>query len=349
MTISSKKFEIFSGTGGVGKTTLATARAIELAQAGSRVLLITIDPAKRLRELLGLSLEQSGDVVAVKDPLGLGEDLNLHVELMNPTKTFARIAAKNNCEEILDNRILSILTKPYGGLNEILAIVELNMQFQTGKFDTIVLDTPPGSHFLDFLDSIERIKVFFDQSFIEIFQYLGKKVEISPVNFGKKIFNKFISAGVKKLLDYLKKVTGETFVEEFIDAIIAIYKTKSTFLAALNLQETLKNTSHSNWYLVTSVEQNKLREALELKGHAKGLITEKSFIVLNKCIESNLKTWEPEKEKLKLLKQSLFKRERTLKESLGTQFEKVLEFPEVFSLSPLDHIKGLTQNWSTIS
>lgn len=349
MSIESKRFEIFSGTGGVGKTTLATSRAIELARNNKKVLLITIDPAKRLRELLGLSLEQSGEVVRVKDPLAEGDDLELDVELMNPEKTFSRIAKINGCEEILNNRILNVLTRPYGGLNEILAIVELNLQFETKKYDTIVLDTPPGSHFLDFLDSIERIKVFFDQSFIEIFQYLGKKVDTSSLNFGKKILNKFVSTGVKKLLSYLQKVTGATFVDEFIDAIIAIYKTKSTFISALDLQETLKNKEFSNWYLVTSVEQNKLREALELKDHAKGLITEDSFIVLNKCIEADLNKWSPEEEKLIKLKQSLFNRERKLKDNLANKFQKVLEFPEVISLSPFDHIKGLTLNWKSLS
>lgn len=349
MGLVAKDFEIFSGTGGVGKTTLATSRAIEIAKSNKSVLLITIDPAKRLRELLNLKIEQAGEVIHVADPFNTQENIPLYVELMSPTNTFKRIAQESNCEEVLTNRILKVLTKPYGGLNEILAIVELSMQYKSGKYDVIVLDTPPGSHFLDFLDSVDRIKMFFDQSFIDIFNHLGKKIDSSNLGFGKKMMNIVVSSGVKKLLSYLNKVTGAKFIDDFIDAIVAIYKTKSSFLNALSLQQTLKDTKYSNWYLVTSVEQNKLQEALDLKAHARGLITEKSFIVLNKCIEKDLNNWTPEPEsRNEQLKTSLVQRESTLKKSLENHFEKVLEFPEIFSLSPLEHVKELTQVWKEI-
>jgi anion-transporting ArsA/GET3 family ATPase len=346
--IPAKQFEIFSGTGGVGKTTLATSRAIHLARNGSKVLLITIDPAKRLKELLGIKDEDAGKTVTLTDPLKTGEEFTLDAQLMSPDVTIQRIASRSDTPDIATNRIMKILSKPYGGLNEILAIVELQMNYETQKYDCIVLDTPPGAHFLDFLESVDKISAFFDQSFIDIFNYLGKKVDTGAMGTGKKLMTMMVSTGVKKLLSYLEKVTGGGFVEDFMDAVAAIYGSKDSFLGALQLQQQLKSHEKANWYLVTSVDQNKVKEALELQAHAVDLLDKDTYVILNKCLQEKLTDWSPkeEDELAKRLKASFTHKEEELKKYMQSKFNHVLEFSEILKLSPLEHVKELSTQWN---
>lgn len=343
MTLSTKSFEIFCGTGGVGKTTLATARALSLAQSGLRVLLVTIDPAKRLKDLLGLSDTSIGEITEVEM-----EGTKLHALLMSPEKTIVRMSQKFHTPDLANNRIVQILSKPYGGMNEILSMVEVQMQFDTGNYDVVVLDTPPGAHFLDFLESLGKIRSFFDQNFIEIFSYLGQKTaKAGKKVFGFGIINRFISSGVRKLLGYLESVTGGQFIDDFIEAVQIIYQSKDAFLKGLSLQDRLKSRSECNWFLVTSVEQGKAEEAIELKSHATHFIHQDHYLVLNKCLEKELSGWEPTDEKLAKIKDSLESKEVNLKKQLRDVFPVVLEFPEIISLSPAEHIKHLTEKWKS--
>lgn len=340
--LRAKSFEIFCGTGGVGKTTLATARALGLAREGKKVLLITIDPAKRLKDLLGLQDSDVGEVVSVEM-----EESKLGALLMSPEKTIRRMADKYQTPDLASNRIVQILSKPYGGMNEILSMVEVQMQFDSGKFDVVVLDTPPGAHFLDFLESLQKIRSFFDQNFVEIFSYLGQK----SAKAGKKVFggviNRFISSGVRKLLGYLQKVTGAQFIDDFIQAIQIIYQSREAFIKGLALQDKLKSPDECNWFLVTSVEQGKAEEAIEMRAHATHFIHEDHFLVLNKCLEEELSNWDPENAKLSRIKSSLEEKEKHLKDQLKKVFPAVLEFPEIISLSPADHIRNLTHKWKS--
>lgn len=343
MSLTTKSFEIFCGTGGVGKTTLATARALNLAQSGLRVLLITIDPAKRLKDLLNLSTDSIGTVTEVNLA-----GTNLHALLMSPEKTIQRMASKYETPDLANNRIVQILSKPYGGMNEILSMVEVQMQFETGKYDVVVLDTPPGAHFLDFLESLSKIRSFFDQNFVEIFSYLGQKTaKAGKKVFGFGIINRFISQGVRKLLGYLQNVTGAEFIDDFIQAVQIIYQSKDAFLKGLQLQDRLKSRSECNWFLVTSVEQGKAQEAVEMRSGASHFIHQDHFLVLNKCLEEELRSWEPTETKLIQVKDSLESKEVELKKQLKQLFPVVLEFPEIISLSPTDHIQHLTEKWKS--
>ncbi len=343
MILTTKSFEIFCGTGGVGKTTLATARALTLAQSGLRVLLVTIDPAKRLKDLLKLEGNTIGEVTPVEL-----SGTKLHALLMSPEKTIQRMASKYNTPDLADNRIVQILSKPYGGMNEILSMVEVQMQFDTGNFDVVVLDTPPGAHFLDFLESLGKIRSFFDQNFIEIFSYLGQKTASAGKKvFGINLINRFISSGVRKLLSYLQNVTGAQFIDDFIQAIQIIYQSREAFMKGLSLQDKLKSKEECNWFLVTSVEQGKAQEAIEMRAHASHFIHQDHYLVLNKCLEGELKDWAPAAGNLSVIKESLESHERELKKELKAVFPVVLEFPEVISLSPTDHIQHLTEKWKS--
>ncbi len=337
-----KKVEIFCGTGGVGKTTLATSRALYLARNQRKVLLITIDPAKRLKQILNLPDKDDGAIYSI--PLSLfGDEDQTHFDamLMSPGATLKRIASERGLEAEFESTIIKTLSRPYGGMNEIMSIIEVQYQLKKNTYDTIILDTPPGKHFIDFLESSEKIKNFFDRSFLEIFEYLGKSVH-SEDKKNRNIFTKIISSGVNKLLTYLEDVTGAEFVREFIDAVLTLYKSRDSFLNALDFQKELKNEAFSNWFLVTSVEQQKINEAQGLKNQAENFIHNDLFLIINKCLTPFLMDWKPlPPSPLVKLKDSMVTREAILTDFASKNFRNVLKFHEINNPSPLEHVKGL--------
>jgi anion-transporting ArsA/GET3 family ATPase len=344
-----KPIEIFCGTGGVGKTTLATSRALYLSLIGRKVLLITIDPAKRLKQVLGLEENTEGIIQTVQTSRftqNEQETTTFDALLLSPSTTFLKISEMAKEKVDLENGIIKILTKPYGGLNEIMAIVEVQRQLNTGLFDTIVLDTPPGKHFIDFLESSKKINKFFDSSFIEIFKYLGKSIDKETAS--PSLITKLISTGVKKLLSYLEKVTGPEFVETFVDAIINIYRNKNGFLEALSFGDELKKSSFSNWYLVASVDQMKVEEAHDLKNHAKNFMHTDSYLILNRCLNELAEDWSPNRDSHQLFKNILLSKELRLKEYADQTGLTMLPFSEILSSQPESHVEQLCKQWSRV-
>jgi anion-transporting ArsA/GET3 family ATPase len=168
--LAGKRICICTGSGGVGKTTTAAAIAIGLAARGQRVAVVTIDPARRLASALGL--EQLGNEPRLVEPRRLARhDIAMRGELwammLDAKRTFddlVELLAPDPItrEEILANRVYQELSSAVAGSQEFTAVAKLYELEVSGRFDTIVLDTPPSRNALDFLDAPQRLTGFLE-------------------------------------------------------------------------------------------------------------------------------------------------------------------------------------------
>ena len=348
MALNTTKLEIFCGTGGVGKTTLASSRAMHLSLQGKKVLLITIDPSKRLKQILNLTDGDAGEKhsVPVQSVIDKGEGQSFDAILMSPTHTFEQMHLKQ--ERKGKNQILNILMRPNGGMNDIMAIIEVQKHIESNEYDVIILDTPPGKHFLDFLKSTQKIDRFFDKNFIEIFKYFGKKVTTNRLALTpKKVIGLVVSSGLKKLLKYLEVVTGKDFVEEFVDAIFILYTNKEKFLGALGFQKYIESNSNYELFLVASTEQQKLSEVLSIHQKSNIFAKEKTTIAVNKSNKKQIDAVDTSQLNIEEEEIIAYYRELENKVSAFSEryFGNFLIFEETFSPSPKKQVKHLVSEW----
>lgn len=347
--IEVKSIDIFCGTGGVGKTTIATSRAIWLAQQNKKVLLITIDPSKRLKQIIGLCDRDEGEIIPITLESNNTRSISFDAMLMSPSVSLKKIM-KLSPASSFSNRIIEILFRSNGGMNELMSVIEVQKHLISKKYDTIVLDTPPGKHFLDFLGSASKIQQFFENNFIEIFT--GLKNSLSGKKSQFNIIKNIANAGINKILEYLERVTGKNFINDFINALNTIYTHKDVFLDAINFQQLLKKSTHSNWFLVTSASQNKVEQASMLTDKSKQLIHDDNFIIINKSLIEDLNKWNIDNstndkktnQSLHCLKESMIMHEKKIKDVLQNK-GTIISFPEIIDTTPENHVKELSLMW----
>ena len=347
MIHQAKKLEIFCGTGGVGKTTLAASRALFLSQQGVRVLLITIDPSKRLKEVLSIDDQHVGKIAQISFSLNDGhtaKNIQLDALLMSSEATMQRIFQEHFPSAQMTNKILKILSRPLGGLNEVFALLELENCLYNFQYESIILDTAPGDHFLDFLKSGERIHQLFNKNFMDVFQYLaGKKGPDG--NRSQNLIRMLAQSGLKKLLSYLEYVTGKIFIKDFIDAINTVYSLKNSFLRASQLPSQIKQENLANWFLVTSVEHNKLLAAEDLREQISAFSANHLTLLINRCASHYLVNWHPQAPELQQLKNSLLQREESILKRAKELFQDYSLFQDINSKGPHGHLEKLVEAW----
>lgn len=175
--VREKRVVVCCGAGGVGKTTTAAALGLAGALMGRRVLVLTIDPARRLAEAMGIpeAGRQPAPVPRAKlDALGVPAEGHLDAWMLSPSVVFETMVRRlandeQRVQEILRNRLYQHLSKIVAGMQEYTAAEALYTLSTEGRYDLVVLDTPPSRNALAFLEAPRKLSMFLDERVVGVF------------------------------------------------------------------------------------------------------------------------------------------------------------------------------------
>lgn len=249
------------GSGGVGKTTVAASLGLRASALGRRVVVLTIDPAKRLANALGLST--LGNQETLVDPgwvkrAGIESDGELWAMMLDLKRSWDdlihRSVPPDRAEAILANRFYQTLSSALAGSQEYIAMEKLYELYSRGDWDLLILDTPPTAHALDFLDAPNRILDFLDNEAIRMI--LGPALAAGRV--GMRLFN----FGTNYIARGLAKFTGGETLQELANFMVEIRGTYDHFKDRAAKVKTLLASDETSFLLVTSPHSFTVGEAI---------------------------------------------------------------------------------------
>jgi len=246
------------GAGGVGKTTTAAALALEAAQRGRRAIVVTIDPARRLSDALGLE----GDSAVSDEPRRIAVDApgEMWAAMLDASKTFdALIRTYARSEEqatnILTNRFYQNITHSMGGAHEYMAMEKLYELHNDDRFDLVIVDTPPTTNAVEFLEAPDRITTFFDHRLY--------KILVTPTGGLARAVN-FAAQGVVRTVS---KIVGASVVDDVIEFFASFDGMEDGFRARAVAVRELLTAEDTAFALVTVPRRDTLDGAIDFVDH----------------------------------------------------------------------------------
>jgi len=255
-----RRIVVCCGSGGVGKTTTAAALALRAAERGRRVVVLTIDPARRLAQSLGLEeLDNTPRPVSGIDPAAGG---SLDAMMLDMKRTFDEVveahASPDKAAQILANPFYIAVSSSFAGTQEYMAMEKLGQlrgQMADGSrdWDLVIVDTPPSRSALDFLDAPQRLGSFLDGRFIRLLT--------APAKVGGRASLKVFSAGVSLASGIMTKLLGGEFLRDVQTFVAAMDTMFGGFRQRADETYALLSRPETSFVVVAAPERDAMREA----------------------------------------------------------------------------------------
>jgi anion-transporting ArsA/GET3 family ATPase len=268
------------GSGGVGKTTTAAALALRAAeQHGRRTVVLTIDPARRLAQALGLSeLDNTPRQVKGTNGVAGGE---LHAMMLDMKRTFDEVVLTHTdprrAEEIFVNPFYQAMSSTFSGTQEYMAMEKLGQLRARDEWDLIVVDTPPSRSALDFLDAPARLARFLDGRILRLF--------LAPARAGGRSMFTLVTASFGMFSRVLSRVVGGQLLSDLSGFVAALDSMFGGFRQRAEQTYRILQAPETAFFVVAAPEPDAIREA----GYFAGRLAEERMplhgLILNRVHE----------------------------------------------------------------
>ncbi|WP_218650646.1 ArsA family ATPase [Streptomyces rectiverticillatus] len=243
------------GSGGVGKTTTAAAIGLRAAERGRKVVVLTIDPARRLAQSMGI--EELDNVPRRVPGIDTSAGGELHAMMLDMKRTFDEIVEAHSDKEraraILENPFYQSLSAGFAGTQEYMAMEKLGQLRSRDEWDLIVVDTPPSRSALDFLDAPGRLGSFLDGKLI--------KLLVAPAKLGGRAGMKFLGVGMSVMSGPLNKLMGAQLLRDVQTFVAAMDTMFGGFRTRADATYRLLQAPGTAFLVVAAPERDALREA----------------------------------------------------------------------------------------
>lgn len=259
--LKEKKVLICCGSGGVGKTTTSAALALSAASRGMKTLVLTIDPAKRLANSLGIqSIDYQEKEIPNKtfQSIGLKVEAPLYAMMLDTKRTFDSIIQKyasspEQAQAVLDNKLYQHLSNMIAGSQEYMAMEKLYEIIQERDYDLIVLDTPPSRHALDFLDAPQKMSSMIGDSVMKWF--------LKPSLFVSRAGFNLLDKSMRRVFKSFDKVAGFEFLQDLSTMLVTTSGMLKGFQERADKVQDLLHNPQTSFLLIASPQPIPLLEA----------------------------------------------------------------------------------------